>query len=342
MTQPWLDDTHDTTDILSGHRPITFDADMENYTVPQWSREMDLLLIAKNRVIASTAAQGRYAAGERFFARDPSRFASLLAVCENDDGFLAFPFLRSVALVCGAAARETELLLVVVVHGNAKRTLRLLQHCFSDCVRRTDAVSGIGGPPIGGLRRTDEALYHVLHGLLLRCRLLLAGAGCCSEVSNRAQLTALLVDRMHLVWETLGLPAPVCREEPLPFPCVGTVNPCVLTVMMLCLGLEVYAQAERGATLCMVSDDRRLCPHFVLSMPPSKQEAVMMRAVSLRESLAITYISHLALRHGTTFECDVDRGVEGMSRLHLRISPLCPRYGDLYVLHSQGIFWDER
>ena len=301
--------------------------------MPDFSDTFDLLVIEGNRIVASTARVGRYAAGMPLFARDGERFETVLVRCAADPTHLhALPYLHELLLFGGAAISDTAMLPAVVVHGNPKRGVRLIRHCFFEQIcflMPQDSAAADGGR---GLRQSDEPLYRALFNLLRVWRLLFRGAGTAVKVTTRAQVVSLLRDRMQIIFTLLSLPDTQWSEdELLPFPSVGAVELAPLNMMLLCLGLGLRTTGL-SLSLRATADAEHLYPCFVLPMPRSD-----VGAADPCEHPSMVAAAGLALRFGMTFGCFMRSNGQGGDELVFRISPLQKQHSELYTLRDRDL-----
>lgn len=312
-------------DMFSGHRKITFEA--EEDTAPfVFGGAIDLVLLADNRIVASTAANGRYAAGSLFFARDEHRYAELYEACSTDITPYAFLHVRSVAMVSGAFLTDSGLLLAMVIHGNTKRTLRVLSHGLPHQIRLPQADIAA----IGGLRHDDEPVYQQLCGANRQLCILMRGVGRALEIASHAALTSLLQERVRSLWTMLGLPIPELLPQDLPFPSVGQIHITRTSAILLCLGLWLSrrkAAGHREEMMTLREDAAQLSPCFCFSI--SSGESVAMAAGEM--PIELITAAHLAEFDETVFTCEVQ---PDMAHLWVRFSPLCPSRPGLYALRS--------
>lgn len=322
-------DTDTVPQVLSGHRPIVF-SDEEMADVLLSTEEMDVLLMRDNRIVASTAREGRYAAGRLFYARSPRQYAELLTACRHGERgaptFLAFAHHRGIALLSEALLSDTELLLVVVLHGNVKRIRRVVRHCFADI------VTFLGDErPEGGLRRGDEALYRGLGGVIrLLCRLL-HGCGSSVEITERGQLISLLQRRMREILRLLPDVALIDGDGDLShthYPCLGTVSLSHTVAALLCLLLGANGCFAR-CTLRMEVGGENMYPQLLLTVIERLANAPLLDVHP-----AMVEAMRLSLRGMTRFECFPAKGAAG--DWQITISPMRARYGEMYTLRSEA------
>ena len=308
---------------LSGHRPITFEQRVGDLRVPAWSEAIDLLLVEENQIVASSAGQGRYAASELLFARDVKRYADIWARCAGSADIYALPHGHAVALVCGVLANPSDLLLVLVIHGNTKRTRRVLKHCFGITMLTQQAPD-----EIGGLRQSDRPLYQELLQLQRWLEMLALGAGKALQISTYAQLKSLLDERMNLVFRMFGLPHPVLGDATLPFPCAGEIRINHLIADMLCLALAIRecGGADPDSVLREQEPKGRLYPSYAVSLADAHKAEQLCRHPAMMSAY------RLAIRNRTMFSCQVEIP---SNQVLFQIAQLCPRHQTLYTLRSR-------
>jgi hypothetical protein len=330
--------------ILSGHRPVLFDEAEDEQLLPP--EDCDFLLVRSNLIVASTAREGRYAAGQTLFSRNPERFGGLCdrlaGQAEGDAHWLAFPHVRSMAMASRVLLAQTDLLVVVLLHGNTTRVRRVLHHCFVGRVKTVDVATGVDADvAVGGLRRGDEPFYRGLSAQLRLYRTLFLGVGSSVEIKDRAQLMQLLSRRMkvasRLVPALSFIPVELDPHtqryvvEELPVPCAGTVNISHLTASVLCLLLGVSASSG-VCELQMQQDDKHLYPRLLLLPGGQDRRAVLTGELSTHP--AMLEMARLALCHGTVFSQSFERGGDGTAQWSFSFSPMCPSYGELYTLRA--------
>ncbi len=315
---------------LCGHRPVVF-SDAGEEDAPLSTEEMDVFLVRDNGIVASTAKAGRYAAGQLFYRRSPRLYDDLLRACAQVTGnapmFLAFAHNRSIVLVSGALLSDTDLVVAIALHGNVKRTRRVLEHCFADVVTWCVEVS-----PQGGLRRGDEDVYHRLGRAVRLFRRLFFGCGGCVEITERGRLITLLQRQMS---EILCLLPDVVwiggEEDPtdIHYPCLGTVNVCHAVAVLLCFLLGVGG-CFAGCTLRMTASEEDMYPRFILTAT-ERIDGVPR----LDRHPAIVEGMRLSLRGATQFECIAADGRTDVWQI--RLSPMRAYYGEMYTLRSAAI-----
>ena len=315
-------------DIFSGHKKITFEAEEENEDAEPFvfGGEIDLVLIADNRIVASTAGSGRYAVGSLFFARDAHRYADLYQACCADTTPCALLHVRGVAIFSGAWLTDSGTIPAMILHGNTKRTLRVLKHCFGDVIRRIDDPE-----EIGGLRHDDRPCYRLLLAAWRQFCRLLRGAGRTLTVETRTALTTVTEERVRSLWHMLGLSPVQLDTENLPFPCEGTINITRTSAILLCLGLWLCRRttALPNADLRMAPPDPlQFGPCFVIPLSP--RESAAWRAEDLPPELAAA--TRLASFDRALFSCELPPNAQ---QLLVRFSPLCPSRQELYVLRAR-------
>lgn len=326
MNENWWEAlTGAPADYFSGHRKITFEPDAQDDAPFTFGGEVDLMLLADNRIVASTASGGRYATGQAFFAREPQRYAELYALCCEDAVPCALLHVRGVALVSGAWLAHSGVILTVLFHGNTKRTLRVLSHCFGDDVRRIGAFG-----EVGGLRRDDEPFYRTFGAVCRQLRILTRGAGRTLKIETHDAISSLLRERITSIWEMLGLQAPTLAANDIPFPCVGEVNVTRTGAILCCLGLWLCRRvaAESGCGLATVRQDPlRLCPclYFPLTARECSAMAAGERPIELQTAALLAEFDE------TVFACEVQAATR---QLLVRFSSLRPSRADLYALRS--------
>jgi hypothetical protein len=324
----WADRSVTGTDVFSGHRKITFEEidEAEESEPFVFGRGVDLMLLADNRIIASTAGSGRYAAGQPFFARDAHRYAELYQSCSADMTPCAFLHVRSVALISGRWLSDSGFLVAMVIHGNTARTLRVLSHCFAEDIRLPEPGAGSTG-----LRRDDEPCYRVLCGVRQQFYKLMRGAGREVSITTRPALVAMLDERVHSIWSMLGLPQMALPTEQIPFPCLGTVNVARMSAMLLCLGLWLTRRGEalsRSGAIEVQEDARQLCPCFSVPLLAEEWSGWGKDALPIELAAAV----RLASFDRAIFACEMQSEER---RLLIRFSPLCPQREELYALRSR-------
>lgn len=317
---------NEITQQLSGHRPIVF-SDVGNATLLHRA-EMDVLLLRDNRIVASTAREGRYAAGNLFYARSPRRYPELLTVCKQTTCgapmFWVCAHNRSVVLLSGALLSSTDFLLAVALHGNVHRTKRVITHCFSDVMTWLEDAG-----PQGPLRRGDERFYRALGDVLCLLRRLLYDCGSSIEITERGQLISLLQSRISDILPFLPGVAMTVENTELTdahYPCLGSVDLAHTVASLLCFLLGAHGCFSQCVLRMEVSEQNRY-PQFSLTVHEPLPDAPRFdRHTAIAEAM------RLSLHHVTLFEC---RPIAGEAE-HWRISfsPMDTRYGEMYTLRS--------
>lgn len=312
---------------LSGHRPVVFDdRGEEDVLLP--AAEMDVLLLCDNRIIASTARQGRYAAGGLFYARSPRQYTTLQQLCSQPtDGALllrAVDHNDSLALCSGALLADTAMLLAVVLHGNVKRMRRVITHCFADVIAYPKRERSEGG-----LRRGDEPFSRGLCGVVRLLRRLLCGCHADMEITERGQLMAFIRQRMQDVLRFLpDIVLIDTDEEPgeRHYPCLGTIRVSHAMASMLCFLLAAHDCYVHSSLRVMTAPENRY-PQFVLTGDAPAQNVPRPDAHP-----AMLQASLLSLRGATQFACSAVDGAENVWQICF--SPMRARYGELYTLRE--------
>ncbi len=322
-------------DYLSGHRRVMFsdDLDLADECPPPLPPGVAVLLIENNRIVASSAPQGRYAEGELFFARDHQKYAQVYERCAGEATLRVLPHLRGVALLGGALAKDTGLLIAYVVMENAKRTLRLLRRCFSIFVDMSELDEGQLPESTVSLRQSDAVIHTALQQLLAQYRSLCRSLTKDVCPTTQAALVELVRRRMQPIYSMLGLPEPEWRGvQEYSFPCMGTVNAAALFVLLFGFGTMLRAQGTppRGEAAYFEIAPDRLHPQLVLPLTAEQQKNV---DAWLRRPLLYT-LSCLALRHKTVFMVAQRADDSDSVRIELRFSPLTPAHAELYTLRS--------
>lgn len=329
--QLFLDDA--AAPILSGHRPIQFETmdEAADIPVPDWSQTFDLLLLEENRIVASTASEGRYAVGMRLFERKPLLFNAVRSSCRQEERLHALPYLREIILFGGNVLNQTDLLIAIVVHTSVKRGLRLIHHCFGARIRLLTEAAWAHD----GLRQDDEPLYRAMVHVLSIYRWMFGGADGVIEITTRRQLLALVRHRMEMMFSLLDVPhVSEVEEETPPFPGTGTVDPTHLNLLLLCLALALRAAhtGKEPVILRANAGNYTFCPCYHLQFPGNDEAPSIIDKIGEHPSLAIAAL--LALRHGTVFSCVATTDERGKPCLELRLSPMQARHRELYTLHA--------
>ena len=322
-------------DYLSGHRKITFSSEItEREDTSEWLRQAELLLIEDNRIVASTAKSGRLAAGEWFFAHDRARFQPLVrAACAQDEKLCALPYLRGTALVGGALAADTGLLLAFVFPKSPARILRLLARCFAGMVDLHAFGEEAVTATQASLRQEDEAAHDALQCIfwnhLRLCRMAKSGA----TPHTQEELMRFASAYQNTIFGMLGQPTPQASAEPIPpFPCEGSVNGAALAAITLCMALALrhYPTKHGAPTVRLIPDDGRLYPHTLITVTQPSG-----RSAASAQEAAWTHAARIALQHGMPFEWERIPLHTTAEQILVRFTPFCPARDELYTLRSR-------
>ena len=327
MNHGWNARPDPTADVFSGHRPITFDEPPTQEDEPYRLQSATFLLLEDNRIVASTAATGRYAAGELFFARDREKYAVVREAAGMDGVLLVVPHVHSVALVGRLPVGERSFLFVARMEENVNRMMRVLSHGFSDWVDWRMVGERDMAASRAGLRRDDEPAYRAMQQLFYRYRVLCRFSSQRASLTTRERMAALLQGSMRAAFSLLDCSVPEYPEAwQLPFPCVGEAPAGMMSVISLVLGMLLRRYGAAARLMAQAEDDRLpLCFSLLLRGNPSSFGAA-------REAMLL--LERVALGCGTMLEAEPLDAPAGEMGWRVRLSPVCHRHAELYTVRA--------